>query len=100
MFVISCLYRVGWLWALWPHDGSFGASEVLILAWYATLFCLAYGSLLQLWRTRTYRGWLVGLTLVFSLTAIHSIYWSNMRMRAPAMPCVILLAVRRIRDKG
>ena len=100
MFVISCLYRVGWLWALWPHDGSFGASEVLILAWYATLFCLAYGSLLQLWRTRTYRGWLVGLTLAFSLTAIHSIYWSNMRMRAPAMPCVILLAVRRMKEEG
>jgi hypothetical protein len=92
VFALSCIYRVGWLWALWPHDGSIGASEVLIGGWYAVIFFLACSGLQQLWKTRIYRAWLVGLTLVFSLTAIHSIYWSNMRMRAPAMPCVILLA--------
>lgn len=97
MFIASCLYRVGWLWALWPHDGSFGAGEVLIAIWYATIFYFAYTSLQHLWRTRAFRGWLVGLLLVFSLTAIHTIYWSNMRMRAPAMPCVILLAAARRR---
>ena len=93
IFVLSCIYRVGWLWALWPHDGSIGASEVLIGVWYAVIFWCAYVGLQHVGYTRSYRHWLIGLTLVFSLTAVHAFYWSNMRMRAPAMPCVILLAV-------
>lgn len=97
VFVVSCIYRVGWLWALWPHDGRFGLGEVLIAVWYGTVFYHAYTNLLLLWRTRTIRGWLIGLLMVFSLTAIHAIYWSNMRMRAPAMPCVLLLAVAKKR---
>lgn len=96
VFLISCIYRVGWLWALWPYDGSFGVSEVLICCWYAGLFLFAYIGFMQVRQSRGFRNWLVGLTLVFSLTAIHAIYWSNMRMRAPAMPCVILLALAGI----
>ena len=92
-FVLSSIYRVGWLWALWPHDGSIGASDVLIGVWYAAIFWFAYVGLQQVRYARSYRSWLIGLTLVFALTAVHAFYWSNMRMRAPAMPCVILLAV-------
>lgn len=94
IFVISCIYRVGWLWALWPYDGSFGMSEVLIGGWYAVIFGLAYLGLMRIRITGSYRPWLVGVAMIFSLTAIHAIYWSNMRMRAPAMPCIILLAAR------
>ena len=93
IFIISCIYRVGWLWALWPHDGSFGIAESLIAIWYAGVFCFAYIGFRQLWRKRAMRNWLVGLLLVLSLTAIHAVFWSNMRMRAPAMPCMMLLAV-------
>ena len=93
IFIISCIYRVGWLWALWPHDGSFGIAESLIAVWYAVIFCLAYIGVRQLWRKLALRNWLVGLLLILSLTAIHAIFWSNMRMRAPAMPCMMLLAV-------
>ncbi len=93
VFVASCFYRVGWLWALWPYDGSFGVTEVLIAVWYTFVFGLAYVSLKQLWRKRALRDWLFGLLVIVSLTAIHSIFWSNMRMRAPAMPCIMLLAV-------
>ncbi|MDX1925923.1 MAG: phospholipid carrier-dependent glycosyltransferase [Pirellulaceae bacterium] len=91
IFPVSCIYRVGWLWALWPYDGSFGAKEVIIGVWYAVIFVLAYMGLLRIRITRSYRPWLIGLAMTFSLSAIHSIYWSNMRMRAPVMPCVILL---------
>ncbi len=93
VFLISCFYRVGWLWALWPYDGSIGVSEVLIAVWYAVVFVMAYLGLQYVRYTRSYQNWLIGLTLVIALTAVHAIYWSNMRMRAPAMPCVILLAV-------
>ncbi len=92
IFIVSCIYRVGWLWALWPYDGSFGVAEILIAVWYAVIFCLAYVGFRKILRSRMLRNWLVGLLLIFSLTAIHSIFWSNMRMRAPAMPCVALLA--------
>jgi Dolichyl-phosphate-mannose-protein mannosyltransferase len=99
IFALSCIYRVGWLWALWPYDGSVGISEVLIGGWYAVIFLGAYSRLMQLWIARSYRPWLIGLSLVFSLTAIHAVYWSNMRMRAPAMPCVVLLAVGSVKRK-
>jgi len=93
VFALSCIYRIGWLWALWPNNGSIGASEMLIGVWYAVIFLFAYIGLQHVRHSLSYRSWLVGLALVFSLTAIHAIYWSNMRMRAPAMPCVILFAV-------
>jgi len=35
---------------------------------------------------------LPGVTLLVTLTLIHLVYWSNMRMRAPLMPMVYLLA--------
>ncbi len=100
MFAISCLYRMAWLWALWPYDGSFGIREAFIGGWYAIVFCGAYYGLLSIRRARRYRGWLVGLSLVVTLTAVHAVYWSNMRMRAPAMPCVMLLAVAGMKRSG
>jgi hypothetical protein len=36
--------------------------------------------------------WLPGLLMAGCLTAIHAVYWSDMRMRAPLMPLVALLA--------
>ena len=35
--------------------------------------------------------WLSGWLLAFSLTGIHAVYWSNMRMRAPLTPFLALL---------
>ena len=101
VFLMSCVYRVGWLFALWPYDGSFGVMEVAIGIWYAVTFGLAYAGLRQLMRDRELRGWWVGLLIILSLVAVHSIFWSNMRMRSPALPCIMLLAAvaigRRLR---
>jgi hypothetical protein len=36
--------------------------------------------------------WLWGLLLVVSLLAAHAVYWTDMRMRAPAMPVIALAA--------
>jgi 4-amino-4-deoxy-L-arabinose transferase-like glycosyltransferase len=38
--------------------------------------------------------WWPGLLLIVSLTAVHAVYWSNARMRAPLVPVLALLAVR------
>ncbi len=40
-----------------------------------------------------WRGtWLWGLLLAGSFTAVHAVYWTNIRMRAPLMPVVALAA--------
>jgi len=31
-------------------------------------------------------------SLILSLTAVHAFYWSDMRMRAPLVPAIALLA--------
>ncbi len=92
MFFLSCLYRTTWLWALWPYVGTIGFSTIAIGGWYAGLFSLALIGLWRILRTGDYRGWLVGFALLISLTAVHAVYWSNMRMRSPTLPCVMLLA--------
>jgi len=43
-----------------------------------------------------YGTWLWGLLLAGSFTAVHAVYWSNIRMRAPLMPLVALAATAAI----
>ena len=37
-------------------------------------------------------AWRPVLVLIVSFTAVHSIYWADMRMRAPLVPAIALLA--------
>ncbi|RMF45211.1 MAG: hypothetical protein D6753_00760 [Planctomycetota bacterium] len=91
MFALSCLYRIGWLWAPWPQAAN-GAARWMIGAWYTIWFILAaYGLWRRTW-TERWLAWAPGLLLVVTLTAIHAVFWSNMRMRAPAMTTIYLLA--------
>ena len=41
--------------------------------------------------------WVPALTLAISLCLVHAVYWSNMRMRAPMVPMVSLLAAFSLR---
>ena len=47
-----------------------------------------------------YGTWLWGLLLAGSFTAVHAVYWSNIRMRAPLMPLVALAATVAIMHRG
>lgn len=98
MFGYSCLHRVGSLWHLVPHQVT--ATETAgrrllrwsIGVWYGIVYGLA---LVACWRARdsVWRiPWLWGFLLCVAFTAVHSMYWSNMRMRAPVMPFVALLS--------
>jgi len=93
-FLRGCVIRIGWLWALWPSTRqATWSAQLSIAVWYGILFFSAIAGFMQLVRSRKpLHGWLPGLLLVTSLTLVHSVYWSNMRMRAPAMPIVGLLA--------
>lgn len=114
-FVRGCAVRLGWFWAMWPSERQ--ASPRLrwgIFLWYSAVYLGAVvGSVsgLLAWRQglqdheaaqskwtgvrklrRGWIGWAPGVTLVISLMMVHSVYWSNMRMRSPAVPVVSLVA--------
>jgi 4-amino-4-deoxy-L-arabinose transferase-like glycosyltransferase len=64
----------------------------LIASWYLAEFALALCGLASAARSPNRATWLAGVLLVVVLSVVHSVYWSDLRMRAPAMPVVALLA--------
>lgn len=63
-----------------------------VAAWYGGTLLAVLGGIVvlrsQLWRT----PWVWAVLLCVSFTAVHAVYWSNMRMRAPLMPALYLVA--------
>ena len=98
MFVRACIVRLGRLWQLVPHQvdphESVGrrAARVAVGGWYAVGTLLALGGIWRLGRGLVQPPWAWGTILVLSVTAVHLVYWTNMRMRAPLIPQVALLA--------
>ncbi len=92
-FALGCLYRAGWLWQVFPNvDDQQQVERVVIAVWYGLWFVMAVLGLIWLREALTSRVWFMPLLLVITLTGIHMIYWSNMRMRAPLMPVVYMIA--------
>ncbi|MFN9714572.1 MAG: phospholipid carrier-dependent glycosyltransferase [Planctomycetota bacterium] len=93
-FALGCAIRAGWLWALWPAPRQASPRiQVAIACWYSLAMGLAVlGGIRGIRTKEAFYRWLPGLLLVVSLTLVHSVYWSNMRMRAPAIPVVSLMA--------
>jgi 4-amino-4-deoxy-L-arabinose transferase-like glycosyltransferase len=110
MFLYACLVRVGRLFALMPHQVSphEGAAKRLaryaVGIWYLVEFLLVLGGISAaaaagLARRRPsavlpypISGWLFSVLLVGSFAVAHSIYWTDMRMRAPLVPVLGLAA--------
>ncbi len=102
MFAWSCLVRAGHFWSplpfrLSPHETPLRrAARWSVAAWYLvelTLAAIGIGSLF-FGRHRPPRSVLWwSLLLALSLMAVHTFYWSNLRMRAPVMPLVAIAAV-------
>lgn len=94
--------RLGRFWSLSPHFTARAAGHParlerastrwLIASWYLAEFALALGGLAAVASGRNRATWLAGVLLVAVLSVVHSVYWSDLRMRAPAMPVVALLA--------
>ena len=94
--------RLGRFWSFSPHTTTHGAGQParlerastrwLIASWYLAEFALALGGLAAVASGRNRATWLAGVLLVAVLSVVHSVYWSDLRMRAPAMPVVALLA--------
>jgi hypothetical protein len=102
-FLRACIFRVGSLWGVVPHQVDAAESVAKRLAryavgaWYAALLALAVVGAGILGRQLCYPPWLWGLLLCLTFTAMHTIYWSNLRMRAPLMPVICLAATVGVR---
>jgi hypothetical protein len=92
-FAYACLVRLGRLWSPLPHrlapDESAARrwSRWAVAVWYVAEFLLAA---LGVWRIRRRAAW--GLLLVGCVTAVHTVYWTDMRMRGPLMAVVAIAA--------
>ena len=98
MFVQSCLYRIRQLWSPLPNklttdeSAKRTALRYLTAAWYCGVYLLAAVGVWRLrWRLLA-PPWVWGVLLCLAFTAVHTFYWSNLRMRAPLMPFVALVA--------
>ena len=103
MFAYSCVVRVGRLWAVLPHQLSPHEPLLRRLArygvglWYAIELPLAALGLAGWIRRRSGTEYSVLsaaylLLLAGSFTAVHALYWTDLRMRSPLMPGVALAA--------
>lgn len=88
----SMVVRIGWLWTPLPNPRPDSWIKWPITLWYVVLYGLALRGTWQLGRKNFSARWWCGWLLLISLTLVHSVYWSNMRMRAPALPLLYLLA--------
>ena len=90
-FVRASVARLGRFWGFAPAGAVYSrATRAVTLAWTAPLWiALALGlTRRDLWR---WPG-VAAPAIVLALTAVHSIYWTDMRMRAPIVPAIALIA--------
>jgi len=112
-FAFSCFYRVFQLWSPLPHkltaDESLGRRllRYTTCMWYCGVYVLAAFGVWRLrWKLLT-PPWIWGVLLCFVFTAVHTFYFTNIRMRAPLMPFVAMVAAagaarmtEKQRDRG
>lgn len=100
LFVRACLTRLGWLWGVLPHQTEGRESPLRrglrysVALFYTIELLLAAVGLWSLSRVALRHGWIWGLLLAISFSLVHTLFWTDMRMRAPLMGVVCLLAAR------
>ncbi|WP_345688503.1 hypothetical protein [Novipirellula caenicola] len=94
MFVWSCFVRLGRLYSPMPHHvpGRSWPPIVIVTLYYVAFWIATLVGLFRLRRVVLTPPWWAIITLVITLSAIHSIYWSNLRMRSPMIPSLAVLA--------
>jgi hypothetical protein len=99
MFLWSCVVRVFRLWTPIPHRTPNRSWMVTITVgcYYSILYAAALLGLWKLGREILRSKWWPMWTLVLTLTIVHAVYWSNIRMRAPAIPVLAIIAAAAIR---
>jgi hypothetical protein len=97
-FVWSCLVRTWWLWSPIPQTGPVW-QRTLVGIWYGVLYLGILFAICGRSKVGCFsRPWMAGWLLVVALTVTHGIYWSNMRMRAPALPFLCFISAMGMCD--
>ncbi len=101
LFLRACVLRCAEFWNVIPLSPSrSGTSAVLVWGTCAgytielTLFVVGVVSLLRRWDDR----WALLLVLILNFSLVHLLYWSNMRMRAPLVPLIAVIASRGLAE--
>ena len=100
-FVKACLNRIYRLWTPIPFstpDRS-DVQRIVISIYYLGIYLAAIFGLFKRLKTVNWRAYWPAISLVISLSVVHTFYWSNMRMRAPALPLIAIFAAQVYRPK-
>ncbi len=106
MFFVSCLYRLSRLWGVCPiatdpqESTGHRLLRYAVAVFYLFEFALAGWGAWLVGRNWLKTPWLWGLLLVLSFTAVHTVYWTDMRMRAPFIGVIALAAGAGLSGKG
>lgn len=101
-FARASLRRVGALWGVLPHAISGPESTAARLlryataVWYLLVLVPTVGAVLSPNARVAVPSWSYAAALAASFTAVHLLYWTDLRMRAPLMPAISLLAAAGI----
>ena len=90
-FARACLARLESFWGVAPAAIVYGrAVQLATFAWTAPLWAAL---VVGLARPRAWRWSMVSaVAVIVGLTAVHAFYWTDMRMRAPIVPAIALIA--------
>ncbi len=93
-FLLACVLRIGRLWGIAPNNAA-SLQRQLIGIFYTALLITSFVRLVQalpsFFALNEQSRRLI--LIIFATSLVHTIYWSNMRMRAPLMPVVAIIAV-------
>ncbi len=101
----ACAFRACQLWSPLPHKLTADESAArrglryATAAWYCGVYTLAA---IGIWRLRwalIQPPWIWGVLLCLAFTAVHTFYWTNLRMRAPLMPFIAIVAAAAVAPK-
>ncbi|MEC7567285.1 MAG: glycosyltransferase family 39 protein [Planctomycetota bacterium] len=97
-FARAALVRIGKLWSPLPQQLTPQESAITFILrfavalWYLLLYAIVF------WFSVKYGAkWVrnplhVGILMILAFSLVHAFYWSDMRMRAPLMPILYLVA--------
>ena len=103
-FVRACLYRGVTFWSIWPGRSVDPRVPVpmlwVIAGWYAALWVGGVVATLRVIRGGQWRLLLPAFSLILGFAAVHWVYWTDARMRAPVMPAVAVLVAVGMGQRG
>ena len=94
-FLWSSVVRVSRLWSPFPQQTT-NRSRFLRFAvgsYYTAIYAAIMIAFVRFRGRLLAKQWWAIWLLLFSLSGVHAVYWSNLRMRAPAMPALAIVAV-------